>query len=378
MNPTPASDSRKRRSHPWLFGLLFNLVVPVALLILGVGVFFLIGESEARQRTPDDMTRAGRLKRLPQAEVAPVRSLEAFGGQLNLSVDGVVVPYREVQVATEVAGEIVFKSPVCEAGNFVEKGNLLCRIDSQDYDLEVERLTQMREQEYQQLVELDQELANAKRLLEIADQDLELRRREVNRLESLPAGFASEGELDQARRAELQAKQARVTSQNQIELLEKRRARLETSERLATTQLKVAELNRKRTQILAPVSGVIVREDAELNSFVQRGSPIFTIEDTSKAEVAVSLRMDQLHWILDQAGEPQVPSQSPPVGGEAKGYRLPETPATIEYAVAGRGSEVLRWEGRLLRYDGIGLDRETRTIPVRIVVDDPKRIDRRT
>jgi hypothetical protein len=170
--------------------------------------------------------------------------------------------------------------------------------------------------------------------------------------------------------------QSKVSSQNQIELLEKTRSRLETSERLATTQLKVAELNLERTEIVAPVSGVIVREDAELNSFVQRGSPIFTIEDTSKAEVAVSLRMEQLHWVLDQAGTPRERAESRQTGLDAKGYRLPETPATIEYAVAGRAGEVYRWEGRLLRYDGIGLDRETRTIPVRVVVDDPRRIDR--
>lgn len=369
----PQKLSRKLRNP-----LFFNLVLPL-LILAGAGILFvLLGKSEAPQRPADDMSRVGILKRLPTADVTPVHSLEDFGGRLNLTVDGVVVPFREVQLATEVAGRITYKDPVCEAGNFVRKGQLLFRIDPKEYQLDVDRLTQMREQEYQQLGELDQEMSNAQRLLEVAEQDLALRKREVNRLESLPQGFASEGELDQARRAELQALQARVTLQNEIALLEKRRRRLETSERLAATQLELAQLNLDRTEIGAPVSGVIVQEDAELNSFVQRGSPIITIEDTSKAEVAISLRMDQLHWVLDQRTEGASGEAAKDVetlvSANPQSYRLPETEATIEYSIAGRKGDTYRWEGRLLRYDGIGLNPQTRTMPVSVVVDHPRQV----
>ena len=33
-----------------------------------------------------------------------------------------------------------------------------------------------------------------------------------------------------------------------------------------------------------------------------------------------------------------------------------------------------QWNGRLLGYDGIGLDGDTRTVPIRILVDDPKSV----
>ncbi len=136
--------------------------------------------------------------------------------------------------------------------------------------------------------------------METANEDVELQEREVKRLLAMPAGFASEGELDRARKAQLTATQTKLGYENQLRTLSARRVRLEAAEQMATTQLQTAEINLARTKITSPADGVIVEENAELNSFVQRGSPIAVLDDVSKAEVAVKLRMDQLHWVLDQ------------------------------------------------------------------------------
>ena len=369
-DPSARGDGRaRRRTGRWL---LFNVAIPLAILSVGVVVVVLLGEAKPDELPAEDGTAAGRMKRLPPAQVTTVRSLDEFGGRLDLSVDGVVVPFREVQLASEVSGRILWKDPVCEAGNRVQQGQLLFRIDPTDYRLEVERLARLRDQEYEALKELDQETANAQRLLEVATQELDLRQRELKRLQSLPGGFASQTELDQAERARLQALQAQVSAENQRDLLLRRRGRLEAAERLAASQLEAAEVNLARTDIRAPISGVIVREDAELNSFIQRGMPVITIEDTSAAEVAVSLRMDQLYWVLDQ----QRSASSAVSTASNRGYELPETPATIYYEMAGRQGAVYQWQGTLLRYHGIGLDEQTRTVPVRIVVDQTQRVHR--
>ena len=348
-------------------GLLLNWILPLVLLAAGGLVIWLLGAVQPEQRTPADASRAGRLKALAPVRVTPIETLKEAGGKLRLRVDGTVVPYREVQIATEVAGEIDFKADICEAGSYVTEGTVLMRIDATDYELEVERFERQKEQAYEAIRELDQDMVNTRRLIEVAEEDVALQRREVKRLESLPEGFASQGELDRARRALVQAKQQRVTYENELRALQKRRASLEASERLAATQLRAAKVDLKRTEIRAPIDGVIVREDAEMNSFVARGNPIVTIEDTSKVEVSSSLRMDQLFWVTNQ-------QTRTPRGPDAQtGYELPETPATIEYEVSGRDGVVYRWEGRLLGYDGIGLDPETRTVPVRILVDQPRR-----
>lgn len=352
--------------------VLFNVIVPIAILVVGGSIWWALGSEEPAVAPPDDHTLAGRLARIPEVETLPVRSLEAVGGRLDLEVEGVVVPFREVQIATEVSGRIIHKAPECEAGSYVQQGQLLFRIDPTDYQNEIDRLSKLKEQEYQSIRELDQEVTNTNRLIEVAEQDVELQEREIERLRSLPAGFASQTELDQAQRARLQAFNSLVGLQNELASMRQRRARLEAAEQLVETQLALARTNLERTEIRSPVSGVVFREDAELNSFVQRGTVIVTIEDTSRAEVAVNLRMDQLYWVLDQARQ-DAESLMPTTSGDARSYSLPQTAASIEYRVAGRENEVFRWEGTLASYDGIGVDTISRTVPVRVMVEEPRR-----
>jgi multidrug efflux pump subunit AcrA (membrane-fusion protein) len=358
------SISSKSTGHESISqGVLFNVVIPLLLLFGGAFVVWILGSVEPEQRPPIDTTRTGRLQALPPVRVERLQSLESTGQQLKLQVDGNVVPFREARVAAEVAGRVIFKSDQCEAGSYVKKDQLLMQLDPTDYELEVQRLTRMKEQEYAALSEVDQEMANTQPLIELAEQDVQLQQKEVKRLTTLPEGFASPAEIDRANRALLAANAELVSANNQLKLLAKRRVSLEASERLAATQLKAAEVNLKRAEIRAPIEGVIVREDADLNTFVSRGSMLITIEDTSKVEVATSLRMDQLYWILDQ--QRQRDDQS------SRGYDLPETPAIIEYELSGREGVIYRWKGRLLSYDGIGVDPVTRTVPVRVVVDNP-------
>lgn len=354
-----ASPHEMGRPERWDRFILFNVAIPILLILSGVLVIRLLGKAEARPMPPPDTSSAAVLEGLPATRVERVRSLKETGQQLELIVDGTVVPFSEAVVASEVAGRVVEKSANCESGAIVTAGEVLMRIDPQDYSLEVQRLSNQREREYRAIGENDQEMANTRRLIKVAEQDVQLQTKELKRQTDLKS-FASEAEVDRARSALLQANQQLVTLQNQLDLLTTRRSRLEAGEQLAATQLRVAEVNLTRCEIRAPISGVIVSEQADLNTFVNRGTALVTIEDTEKVEVASSMRMDQLHWVLDQE---QTTARA--------GYDLPDTKAIIEYEVAGRQGAVQRWNGTLLSYDGIGIDPNTRTVPVRLVVDDP-------
>lgn len=354
---SPHSFARPKR---WDLFILFNVAIPILLILAGTLIVRVLGVAEAKPLPPPDTSSAAVLKSLPATRVERVQSLEETGQQLELVVDGTVVPFREARVSSEVAGRVIEKSVNCEAGAIVNQGEVLMRIDPEDYQLEVERLKNQRDREYRAIGEVDQEMVNAKRSIDVAREEVKLQQKEVERQKALKT-FASEAEVDKARSALLQASQQLVTLENQLELLRTRRSRLEAAEQLAATQLRVAEVNLSRCNIVAPISGVIVSEEADLNTFVNRGTALFTIEDTDKVEVAANMRMDQLHWVLDQ-------SQSTT---SRSGYELPNTPAIIEYDVAGREGAVQRWNGTLVSYDGIGLDPNTRTVPVRLLVDDP-------
>jgi multidrug efflux pump subunit AcrA (membrane-fusion protein) len=289
-----------------------------------------------------------------------------------IEADGVVVPYREIELAAEVSGRVVEQSEICRAGNYVTAGTLLIKIDARDYELEVERLEKELQQATVSLEELAEEIAGVKDLIELAKKEVALRVREMNRQRNL-VGVVTSTDLERAEANELNARNTLMTLGNRQRLLNVSQGRLEGARALTQSKLKKAQLDVERTHITAPVDGVIVKEMIEKDSYVQKGMPLLTIEDTSRAEVKCKLEMEELYWLWDQrpattsASAEALPSQA---------YDIPQVEVDVVYRLAGREDMEYVWRGQLSRYDGIGLDANTRTVPCRVVVDRPlERID---
>ena len=352
--------------------VLYGFLVPVLLLAAGVGAYVTLGRQLPKKAPVEGMDTVSKLRRLPIVavdKVADSSSLET----LDVAVTGTVVSYRQINLAAEVAGRIRLKSESCQIGRYVKRGDLLFELDPTDLELDVERLDALQESEYAQQRELDQEIANSKNLLELAEEELAFIEKDIDRLQALPKGFASESELDQAKRSRVASANQRLTVLNQIQTLETRRSRLKMAERLAASQLQQARVNLERTKIKSPIDGVIVTESVQTDSYVQKGATLCVIEDTEKVEVSCNLRSDQLLLILDQPIEGH---NGPKVGGllSASNYELPHTEVTVSYRIAGRQSDVFEWKGKLSRYEGIGLDAQSRTVPVRIQVEKPNEV----
>jgi len=362
-----------QKTNP-LLGWVIGLLLPVMIAFAGVAVYQKLGTQVPKQVSEDPSDPRIYLNRLP---IVSTEKAEAFRGldSLDISLSGTVVPYRQLTIAAEVSGRVVYKSDRCQIGKYVHEGDVLFRLNPKDYELEVERLTALKESEYAQQRELDQELSNIKRSLLLAEEELGLQEKEIKRLESLPAGFASDTEQDQARRQRLAATNQVVTLQNQMQLLETRRRRIELAERLADTQLTQAQTNLDRSEIKSPISGVIVSESVQEDSYVQRGDKLFVVEDTERVEVSCNLRTDQLLLVLDQLNTSPTGEPSSQVM-RASSYELPPTPVEISYEVAGREDLTYQWRGHLSRYEGIGLDAQSRTVPVRVMVDNPRDVRR--
>lgn len=348
--------------------ILLGAIVPLLLVAVGVGVMLELTPPAPSKKPPIEDNRGALLGQMLSAEVQPVRALSEVTDTLQIPVSGTVVPSREIDLAAEVAGRIIDKAPHTRSGDYVEAGDELYRIDPRDYELEVERVTRRLDQERASLAEQQQDIDNAMRLVKVADEEMALSEAEVSRVERLGGNFRSEAELDQAKRSRLASMNQRVTIQNQISLLKARRARLESAIKLAETELEQAQLNLERTVIRAPISGRVVVEQVEADSYVQRGDPLVTIEDTSDVEVAVNVRMDQLYWILDQ---PQLSTESLVNAAQAARYRLPQHQVKVIYRLAGRESVQYEWSGVLARFDGAGIDPQSRTVPIRVLVDKP-------
>lgn len=335
---------------------VIRFAAPLTILLGGVAGFAMLSN---RGQMP--------VRQLPEAAPPLVETtvVTANGPRLTLDVDGLVVPAREIQLAAEVAGRVAQKAEVCRAGNFVTKGTLLVAIDARDYELDVRRLTNELAQADASLREWEVELSNLEDMIVLAQEELDLHRRELGRLVQLSArSVVTESEVDKVRQAELAARNNLTALKNQAQLLRTRGQRVRQARELVTAQLERAELDLARTRIYAPLDGVIVRDAVEQDSYLQRGALVAVVEDTSSVEVKCSLRMDELYWIRQQS------ARDAEVHPGAGGYQLPPTPATVIYRLAG---DEFRWQGTLARYDGLGLDERTRTVPCRVVVPQPAR-----
>ncbi len=349
--------------------LFLRALLPVAILAGSVLAYVAISQWLRQVPRLDEES-----KRVPTAIVATARAHEEG---MTLEADGIVVPYREIKISAEVPGRITERAEICRAGNYVKQGQVLATIDPQDYQLEVDRLKNELQQAEVALDELSERVRGAESLIGIATQDLALRTSELTRLKKLGRTAISVSDLEKTEMAELAAQNALLTLRNRVQLLNVGRARLEGARDLSELQLKKARLDLQRTKIVAPADGVIVADFIEKDAYVQRGSPLLTLEDTSKAEVKCKLQMEDLYWLWDRAGgslessaqgAPTMPA-APPTSAEA--YDIPDLHVDVVYRLVGHNDLEYVWSGRLERYDGLGLDENTRTVPCRVVVDQP-------
>ena len=360
--------------------IAFRIIIPLLILGAGVGGFVFL---MSLKKEPD---RARPVQEDPLVETVEV---EEHGGELTIELDGSVVPFREIPLSAEVAGRVTYKSPHCRAGKFVQKDEVLFRINEREYQLAVDRLTHEEEQARASIKELIVQIESAQALVKVATHELALRTRELERVRMLAKqNAASDSDIDIAEQNEQLSRRTLVTQQNQVKLEESREERLEFALALVGTQLAKAKLDLARTEVKAPTSGVIVSDPAEENSYVQAGSPLATLEDNSSVEVSCSLQMDELYWLWQHDAPPVDSLDFPAIGTRmeenddqfiraatlaARG--MPAVPATVVYEL---GGQRFAWNGKLTRYEGAGLDERTRTVACRVHVQNPTQVSLRS
>lgn len=372
----PVSDPHVSRQRCPTCMNWFSIVLRSALSLLilgaGVGAFIWLGEPEVAKQEP-----------MPERPVAAQTiPAEQHEGGIEFEVDGVVVPFRQVSIAAQVPGKVVFKSPDCQTGRIVEKGDVLLRIDPADYDLEVKRLTEELAQADAMIAELDAEILTADNQISLSRQQLDLDTKSLTRnLDLRRRNAGSEAEVDSAKRAVLTTKNSLQSQIDQKNLLTQRRKRMLSNKALGQANLEKAQLALARTTITAPLSGVVVSENVEQDGYVQTGTEVIVLQDTSRVDVSCKLHMRQMNWLW-QAAHSQTDSSSSPgtpstedfsiESTGSQGYDFPETPATVVYEL---GDERFEWPAVVDRFDGSGVDSLTRMVPCRVHVSDPNSLE---
>jgi multidrug efflux pump subunit AcrA (membrane-fusion protein) len=295
-----------------------------------------------------------------------VESVSPYAGQLDLVVSGTVVPFREVRVAAKVSGNVIKKYPECEAGTLVTKGTPLLEIDPQDYEIQLKTQKAELEQAEKALAENQVEIASAQESVQLAQRDFKIAQQEFERSKRIRQAL-SKSEFDQSQRNLLNSETALKSQQSKLRLIEKRVERLAAAIRLSKTRVTGAETNLGRATVVAPDDGIIVSETVQEGEFVSPGSPLFTFEDTSRSEVICNLSPRDIDWIRANSPVDKDVAQRHKENRSLAVYYLPKTDVEI-YEPA---NQDITWQGNLERFDGVGRDSRTRTIPARITVPQP-------
>jgi membrane fusion protein YbhG len=205
----------------------------------------------------------------------------------TLRLSGNIEAHESV-VSFKVPGRIV-ELPV-EEGKFVTKGDLLARLDDDDYREQVhvdEATVHAREAELELALAGSriQEIKAAKQTLLDAKADLHLKKQEFQRRQALLSEQGvSQEDLDTAA-TELKRAQATYEriAQNYDQIVEGTRkeqiAVYRANLQLARENLDMSRVKLSYTILSAPTSGVTLVRQAELGEVVAPGTPVVTIAD---------------------------------------------------------------------------------------------------
>jgi len=328
---------------------------PIVILVSGIGGFMAFGKRpDVKNEIP-----------VPAVPTVETEVVAASPGEIVIELEGVATPARQITISAEVDGQVVKKAPQSRAGSFVSAGDLLLQIDPVNYRLEVDRLTAQVSQSRAELSAIDVQIESNEKLATLAAEEHAMQQRELQRGEQLAKRSAiTESQLDTIRATELGSRRSLLTLSNEGALLVERRNSQKAALALAEAQLGRAEEDLKRTEVKSPLDGMVITDKFELNDFVKRGDQLLKINDTRHLEVTTSLTVDELYWVwmdsglLTNAGEKTLKER----------MELPQKEVEVIFDL--QGTEY-RWKGILSRYDGTGLDAQTRTVPCRVLIENP-------
>jgi RND family efflux transporter MFP subunit len=268
-----------------------------------------------------------------------------------------------------VPGRVRERHPDLESGKMLRKGTLLLSLDPSRYELAIAEaeaeLAGLAAEENQ----LETEGNNIRGLLALEQDRLDLAEKELSRIEALAeSGSVSRSRRDEQFSATLSQRQAVSTLENQLSLIPSRRQRLKAQKERAATRLEQAGRDLEDTRFVAPYDLRLTEVDVEMHQYVGAGQRVFLAENIEGAEVEVHFPISMVRRVM--AG---VMSSAPRnhVTDPAGWMDFSAVSATV-YLVGVKG---VQWPARVTRVAG-GLDPQTRTVKVVVVVDDPYRLAR--
>ena len=305
--PTPGNNSSGSARLPWfLCATLAGAVV--YLLLMGSPwrpATTTAGKDETAAASSGTKPGVGAVGSTTASPVS-VNSSGSSGsaGEIALESKGYIIPEQQILVSPQVSGRVIELN--FEAGQRVEKGFVLAVLDNTEYQAEYERVKASLESSQESLAELREgsrpdEIKQSKADLAEAQTNLDQAEKDFTRAKELFEKKISQPQDVETAKSQYQALVQRVeklTATTQLMIDGPRRER----KRMAEAQVRQIEAELRRAKwrldnctITSPISGTILKKNAELgnlvNSVAFNGSfSLCDVADLSKLEVDLSIQ----------------------------------------------------------------------------------------
>ncbi|ATC95245.1 efflux RND transporter periplasmic adaptor subunit [Pseudoalteromonas tunicata] len=278
-----------------------QIFIPIAIAVTAIAV---AGALVAMKKPPEkkEETVILPIVKTSPAQINPI--------SLDVKSHGLVKAKEQTQLVAQVSGQIVEVSPLFVQGGFVKEGQVLVRIDPNDYEAA--------------LTEAEASLAQARSALEIERAQAHVAQAEWDRIsknsnESIPSELY-------LRKPQLAEKLARY--------------------RASEAAVKRATRNLERTFVKAPYDAIIAERSISLGSVVNPGSFFGLVSATEVAEIRLPVPDKDLQYLVNHGLDSNVT-------------------LSADYA----GQEV-QWQAKIVRSEGV-IDNKSRMTYLVAEVQDP-------
>lgn len=233
------------------------LVVLTCLLCIGLGVF-----AAWYAMVTKPMTQ--RVKPPVSSPLVTVSSAEKGTAMLNVAALGTIKAAQATTVKVRVSGQVEELGAHFEAGDILQKGDLIVQLDTANYD--------------NTLALQESALASAK-----ADYDLEMgqqrvARTELEQLNKIVPNTVSVANINTA-----------------IALREPQLAQAKAAVQSAEANLKQAQLDLERTRVVAPYNALVVERTVSLGNQASTSDSLGSIVGTDTYYIEAGIPLDKMH-----------------------------------------------------------------------------------
>ena len=300
--PPPGQSSSGGSKLPWVLVLALSGAV-ADLLVVG-NPFDAPFPASSTTTSPAAAASTESSPATPQATSAP-----AAGPVVESK--GYIIPEQQILVSPQVSGRILELN--FEAGQRIDRGFVLAVLDNTEYQAEFERVNGLLEAARENLAELREgsrpdEIKQVKADMAETETNLEQAERDYKRAKDLVKnGFGNKQDLETAESQFLMMKKRvdklAATAQLMVDgPRPERKKAAEAQVRQAEAELRRAKWRLDNCIIVAPISGTVLKKNAELGNLVNpvafNGSfSLCDMADLSKLEVELSIQEREISKI---------------------------------------------------------------------------------